>query len=291
VVKKGFFKRRCDGRRVQRFMCKACRKLFSSATFSRTFRQHKPYLNGRIVADLCSGQSQRRIAYRRKINRKTVARKLIVMAHWARVDHAAALASRGPAAKVQFDDMETSEHTKLKPLAIPLLVAHPSRWILGWDVCAMPCKGRLAAISRKKYGPRADERPRAWRQLYERLSPHLAADVAITSDSHPSYPAVIHGQIPGAKHVTVKSRRAADIGQGELKVGGYDPIFTLNHTAAMLRANINRLFRRTWCTTKKAAALADHIALYVRYHNTRLLPLAERQRRPRNRWTAEARRR
>ena len=47
----------------------------------------------------------------------------------------------------------------------------------------------------------------------------------------------------------------------------FDPLFSLNHTFAMLRANVNRLFRKTWCTTKKPQRLADHLALYALYHN------------------------
>jgi len=57
------------------------------------------------------------------------------------------------------------------------------------------------------------------------------------------------------------------VGQGELKRGGYDPLFSLNHTAAMIRANINRLFRRTWCTSKRIDRLEGHLLLYTDYHN------------------------
>ena len=62
------------------------------------------------------------------------------------------------------------------------------------------------------------------------------------------------------------------MGQGELKKIGFDPLFDLNHTAAMIRANINRLFRRTWCTTKRADRLEAHLELYVQYHNRELIP-------------------
>lgn len=61
------------------------------------------------------------------------------------------------------------------------------------------------------------------------------------------------------------------IGQGELKRIGKDPIFSLNHTFAMLRANINRLVRRTWCTTKRQDRLRLHIALYAVRHNLDLI--------------------
>jgi hypothetical protein len=51
---------------------------------------------------------------------------------------------------------------------------------------------------------------------------------------------------PNAVHIRKKSRRACVAGQGELKKGGHDPMFPLNHKAAMLRANVNRLIRKTW---------------------------------------------
>jgi hypothetical protein len=39
----------------------------------------------------------------------------------------------------------------------------------------------------------------------------------------------------------------------------------------MLRANISRLFRKTWNTTKNVDRLADHVALYAVYHNENLI--------------------
>jgi hypothetical protein len=39
----------------------------------------------------------------------------------------------------------------------------------------------------------------------------------------------------------------------------------------MLRANINRLFRRTWCTTKKKERLEQHLTVYMDFHNRVLL--------------------
>ena len=59
--------------------------------------------------------------------------------------------------------------------------------------------------------------------------------------------------------------------QGELKRTGWDPLFTINHTLAMLRDNIKRLTRRTWCTTKQQSALEDVIAIYMHFHNSRLV--------------------
>jgi hypothetical protein len=173
--------------------------------------------------------------------------------------------------ELHFDDMETSEHTKMKPLAIPLAVEHPSRLILSFDVASMPAKGLLAKKSRKKYGRRPDDRSAAWNLVLASVAKISAPGLLITSDSHKKYPQVIRRHLPDATHVQVKSRRGCIAGQGELKVGGWDPLFSLNHTAAMLRANICRLIRRTWCTTKRQDRLRCHIALYVMWHNETIL--------------------
>ena len=134
----------------------------------------------------------------------------------------------------------------------------------------MPAKGRLAAFARKKYGRRADFRAKGRDKLFERVC-HLVDERAIIrSDSNPHYPAAVRKHFPRAHHKTVLGGRAAVVGQGELKKLKFDPIFSLNHSCAMLRAHINRLFRKTWCTTKKPDQLAAHIALYVLSHNQRL---------------------
>ena len=39
----------------------------------------------------------------------------------------------------------------------------------------------------------------------------------------------------------------------------------------MLRANVNRLIRRTWCTSKRIDRLVDHLTLYADFHNRVLL--------------------
>jgi hypothetical protein len=99
----------------------------------------------------------------------------------------------------------------------------------------------------------------------------LIQNPTITSDMNPKYPSWIRPHYPEANHITVKGRRGCIVGQGELKKIGFDPIFDLNHTCAMIRANINRLFRRTWCTTKRPDRLELRLYLYAHFHNTVLI--------------------
>lgn len=195
-------------------------------------------------------------------------RKFRFLAQQARLRHAAYLneLKRAPVAEIFFDEMETFEHTKFKPVSIALAVTK-DRQILSAEPATMPAKGLLAAKALKKYGRRPDNRPRALKKMFETLKEVTHPQATFHSDQSPRYPAPLKAHFPEACHLTTKGGRAAVVGQGELKKLTWDPIFKLNHTAAMLRANMNRLFRRTWCTTKNIQGLTDHLALYTSFHN------------------------
>jgi len=271
VVACGFYRRKSDGAKIQRYKCQACKKSFSDASFSFCFKQKKRQLNSTIFRLLVGGFSQRRTALELNINRKTVVRKFILMGQLANFILPSLYKNAEKIKIIEFDDLETFEHSKCKPLSASLAVECSSRRILGFRVSQMPAKGTLAALSRKKYGPRKDERKPARRSLMQELSKIAVSDVVIKSDENPHYGPDVKRYFPNSKHLTFKGRRGCVVGQGELKRGGFDPLFSLNHTCAMLRANINRLFRRTWCTTKRAERLKYHIAIYSLYHNLVLL--------------------
>jgi hypothetical protein len=267
VVRRGWYRRHYDGRQIQRYACKICKKTFSSLTLKPCWRQQKPYLNHELIFLLCSGFSQRRAARKLEVDPKTIARRLPFLGDLARVANKRHLERRGPVERVCFDDMESSIHTKLKPVSIPLAVEKKTREIIYLRVCSMPAKGLLAEKSRKKYGPRKDNRRAARLEVLSMLATRAAPNLVITSDKCPQYPALIKESLPGAKHVVVKGRRGCVAGQGELKKIGFDPLFFFNQTAAMVRSNVNRLIRKTWCTSKRMDRLQDHMDLYVWFHN------------------------
>ena len=274
-VRNGFFYRSSDKKYIRRYRCKRCRKQFSSATTSPERTQKKRQLNPLLGELATSGVSQRRLARVLRVNPKTVVRKFRWLAQSARKKHEEFLDDHykiQPLSEIQFDDLETSEHTKCKPLSVSLAVDPQTRKILKFKVSSMPARGHLAKIARKKYGLRPDERRSAWNDLMKELVPYVKPDCVWSSDENPHYPAHLKKHHPHSTHIQVKGGRGAITGQGELKKLRFDPIFSLNHTCAMLRANLNRLFRRTWCTTKTRQGLIDHLSLYVSYHNLILTP-------------------
>lgn len=271
VVRYGHFRRRSDGQRVQRFLCCHCRRCFSHATLNACYRQKKRHVNYKLKWLLCSNVSQRRAARILNLHRLTVTRKLLFLASQASCQCEANKTQPHRVTNVQFDELETFEHTKCKPVSILIAVEENTRWILGFSVAKMPSKGKLATISRRKYGEREDERPRKRQELFTQLKEIVHPEAVFKSDMNPHYGPDIKRCFPHATHVTHKGRRGCVTGQGELKKIGFDPLFSLNHTCAMFRANINRLIRKTWCSTKRVDRLRAHVQLYVQFHNQFLL--------------------
>jgi transposase-like protein len=278
IVRNGFFRRSSDSRRIRKYFCRICKTYFSDASLRPDRYQKKRKINFHLSRLYDSGISQRRLALVLNLNLKTVVRKIRYQAALARLDQAKFLETHyknKPLMQVQFDDLETSEHTKCKPLSVALAVDAQTRAILGFQVSSMPAKGHLAQVSREKYGRRADERGRGWDLMLKELVPFVHPTAIWTSDENPFYPHYLKKHHPQATHVRVKGGRGANTGQGELKKLQFDPIFSLNHTCAMLRANLNRLFRKTWCTTKTKQGLIDHLSLYVSFHNRVLTASSE----------------
>ena len=123
VRKDGFYFRKNDGRKVQRFHCKNCGKKFSHSSFEFEYQQKKRRINFPIYKLLCSGVSQRRIAKILGVNKNTIPRRLIYWAHKARflnkkeLERLKETYSQG-LDEVQIDDLITKENSKLKPLTV-----------------------------------------------------------------------------------------------------------------------------------------------------------------------------
>ena len=269
-VRNGFYFRTGDSRWVQTYLHKGCGGAPSDATGSRWFRAKKRRHHEALRKHFASLGAIRRGAKNMKLNRKTIDRKLVLLGQEAeeRVRQKNLLHQKVHV--VEFDDLETFEHTKCKPLSITLAVQSQTRRILGFEVSSMPAKGKLAHKAREKYGPRKDDRRKGRSRLFKHLQDLVHEEAQFRSDSHPHYPRTVKKYFPKANHVTFLSRKGSLGGGGELKTGGFDPLFSLNHTCASFRMNVTRLLRKTWYTTKRPDRLTAHLWLYADFHNTNL---------------------
>ena len=117
----GSFRRTSDSRVIQRFKCYTCGKTVSNATFDNACWQKKRHLNHACMMMLSSLVSMRRIARVLNINPKTVARKLTYLGQT--LQQKMATQDFSHVSHIQFDELQTIEHTKLKPLSVAMAVS------------------------------------------------------------------------------------------------------------------------------------------------------------------------
>jgi hypothetical protein len=260
VIRRGFFRISYNNQKVRRYFCKCCSKSFSARRFKETYRQKKPYLNSVIESLLCHGMTMRGIAKHLKISKTTVDRKFL----WLSNHLPQALKLNLECCNViQLDELETIEHTKCKPLSVLVCVSQEG-FPLAFKVARMPAKGLLAEFSRKRYGKRSDERDK----VLERTLRELHYPEVVKTDGKPSYATLIKRQWPDAKHLVftrAKKQKLQDRLHETQTKRKFDPLFSLNHLCASLRADIRRLTRRSWCTTKKPENLQRHLNIYLNF--------------------------
>jgi len=276
TIRSGTYLRKSDGERISRFRCRCCQKSFSEATGTPCFGQNKRLLNPQVLVGLASSMSQNRLAKLLRTTRVTISRKLRFVAQECARLNTDLQRAKARANTVQFDELETFEHTKCKPLSVAIAVEKPTRRILGFKVSSMPAKGPLAWVSRRKYGLRTDARSKGLRALLQDIAPLCADRLTLMSDECPRYERIVRETLGKneeqiLKYSQSKGARGCSTGQGEIKKLRFDPLFAINHTCAMLRANVNRLFRRTWNTTKLAERLQMHLEIYAFFHNSELI--------------------
>ena len=274
VVRNGHFFRRSDSRKIQNFLCRACGRYFSSATFSDCYRQKKRRINEPVRQMFSRGMAMRDIAASVHVSRTTIARRLVFLGEQARRRNAALLeeifSEIGPPEAVQYDDLITAEHTKCKPVSVGLMVQEKTRFILDHSVAQIPAFGHLAAISKAKYGKREDHSRRERHRFFAELAFQYPSINSIRTDNHKHYPVVVGRYFPDVIHHRHKGERGTVQGQGELKRCGRDPLFWVNQTLAMLRSKMSRLQRRSWNLSKKIVSLDHHLAIYSEAHNRRI---------------------
>src|SRR5690606_32394377 len=119
----------------------------------------------------------------------SIARRLVRFGSIAKVNLEHSQKTMPPIEELMFDEMESFEHTKCKPLTIPIAVETKTRRVICLKVARIPAKGKLAEISRKKYGPRPCKRRRALAWSFLRVARCSTPEIKISTDESRHYPA------------------------------------------------------------------------------------------------------
>jgi transposase-like protein len=263
VKRHGYFRIKRTNSIIRRYRCKTCNKTFSSRTTSPDYRHKKRDLNAPLLSLLAKGVTLRDCARFLGITYKNTYRKFLWLGDQAE-EYKKLL--KLEAQSLFFDEMETIEHTKCKPLGI-FLAVNEEYLLLEAKVAKMPAKGRLAKFSVKKYGKRIDERPQVAEECFCLIKEKLKLPPKeIFSDAKPSYFPLVTRHFPKVPHY-IHSRADKDRHRDRIHENHhkkrFDPMFRVNQRCAKLRAQIKRLARRSWCTTKKPENLQRHLNIFL----------------------------
>lgn len=262
-VRIGYFKIKCTNTLIRRYRCKNCLKSFSSRTLKPDYCHKKPHLNDIFRKLLCEGVTLRGASRALKMTYRNTYLKFLWLGRQAQIEKQALSCN---ANIIYFDEMETIEHTKCKPLSIALMVSEEYK-ILEARVAKMPAKGKLSKFSNRKYGKREDDREGALKTAFTSLCSKLEnTPKLIKSDAKPSYRKHVNKHFPSVEY-QIHCRVNKEHQQSRLHEKKYkkmfDPMFALNQRCAKLRADIKRLARRSWVTTKKPENLQLHLDIYI----------------------------
>lgn len=235
----------------------------SSRTFKLDYRHKKMDLNYQLAKLLVEGASLRSASRILGLTYKNTYQKFL----WLKkvVEEKKKLLQYSES-EIQFDELETIHHTKCKPLSITIVTS--KEYLLALQVAEMPAKGRLAKISRQKYGERKDERQSVVESTLNYVKAKLKTNpIVIKSDASPIYRSIVSRVFPQSFYE--QHSRAGELEKLRSKIHEsnhkrrFDPLFDVNHACALLRSQIKRLTRRSWCTTKKIENLQLHLDLFV----------------------------
>ena len=148
----------------------------------------KRKINQAVFRLLSKGNSIRGSAQVLGVDPKTIARRVTRFGNCSKKQLEQQRQKLSKISEIVFDEMETFEHTKLKPLTIPMVVENGSRRILAIEVGRIAAKGLLAEVSRKKYGRRICERKEKLNHLFKSLHETLNKFCIIKSDESHHYP-------------------------------------------------------------------------------------------------------
>ena len=254
-TKKGWLKNKREAKKIRQYQCKSCNARFSVNSLKDILKQKKPELNQKIMDLYCEGNTLRGIARILKISYDTVTKKWRFMAEKARIKHLTTLEFGEIVTKyIQFDQMETFEHTKEKPLGIALSIRPKTGQILSAKVCRVPIRALSISKEKIKEWNKKTDRKEAFYKMLAETKQALDKGYSVLS-------------CDGEQEAVYMAKLMCPKSLIETHVQDYAGMWRLNHTCAKLRHHLSRLTRKTWATTKDRKFLQMHLDLFIAYQN------------------------
>ena len=263
--RKGFYERLRGPRRVQRYVCRSCRRNFSSQTFSTTYWLKHPRLLAPLLHRLVGCSALRQIAREFGLTHSSVQRQserlgrhclLLLEEHRPR---------GAPTEPLVLDGFRTFEHSQYWPFDLNLLVG-ASHYVYGFNDAELRRSGSLRPSQRRRRAeleaihgrPHPQATRRAVVELVGRVVPP-GASVAIESDEHAAYPRAF-ARLPDReiRHCATSSKASRT---------PRNPLFPANLADLLLRHASANHTRETIAFSKRRQGALYRAAIWAVWRN------------------------
>jgi transposase-like protein len=263
-IRKGFYRRRSDGRRVQRYRCTRCSLTFSSQTFSTTYWLKRPDLLVPLFWRIGHCSALRQIAHEFRVVHATVQRLVERLGRHCLLFHER-LRPAVPAEPLVLDGFRSFESGQYWPFDLNLLVG-VSHFVYGFNDAELRRSGtmrpgqrrRRAALERAHGRPHPDATRIAVQELVGRVVPEGQA-AEICSDEHASYPRAFR-RLRGRRirHERTSSRASRT---------PRNPLFPANLADLLLRHGSANHKRETIAFSKRRQGALYRAAIFTVWRN------------------------
>ena len=263
--KKGFYTRQRGPRRVQRYVCRSCRRNFGSQTFSPTYWLKQPHRLGALFHRLVGCSGLRQIAREFGLAHSSVQRQSERLGRHCLLFLEEHRPRGAPAEPLVLDGFRSFEHSQYWPFDLNLLVG-VSHYVYGFHDAELRRSGSLrpsqrtrrAALEARHGRPDPQATRGAVLELVARVVPAGAA-VELWSDEHAAYPGAF-ARLPDRRlHHRTTSSRASRTPR--------NPLFPVNLADLLLRHASANHKRETIAFSKRRQGALYRAAIWAVWRN------------------------
>ena len=261
----GAFRRLNPPYRIQRFTCKACKRSFSTQTFSTTYWQKRPDIEPRLITKVVGGMANRQTARDMEVAPETVNRQIARLARHCILFHQNVMQNCPPPTDVVVDGFESFEYSKYYPMHHHVAVDKDTDFFIYFSDSELRRKGRMTEAQKRRrqtlemtFGrpdPKAIEK-----DMTELLEVVLQGvdQVTVYSDAHPAYKRAI-------KHL--KTRVEHRVTPGKAHRSRDNELWSINLLDFLIRHCSANHKRETIAWSKRRQASANRLLILLVWRN------------------------
>lgn len=261
----GYFWSHSQKMRIPRFLCRCCRRSFSSQTFATSYWLKRPDLLPQLLTKTAGCMANRQIARDLRVAPATIDRQIGRLGRHCLLFHANQMRTARPVATVAIDGFVSFEHSQFWPFHHHLAIEPVSDLLACFTDSEVRRSGAMTAAQKRKRERLEQQHGRPDPTAVQRDVTHLLEIVAggqprltVLSDEHQAYRRAIRQLQCEVTHLVTSSRARRD---------ARNPLFPVNAADLLIRHSSANHKRETIAWSKRRQSSALRLAVFLVWRN------------------------